>query len=130
MYRPRPSAIHARVRRRTERALRIFLAVAFMTVSTVRADAKFLDGNTLYGWCLSEDVGDQEACLGYVVGVADMLSSEADERPERHRACIPDIEANQAVSTVKQYLRVHPRTDVANGSDLAAAALSEAFPCP
>ena len=130
MYWPRPSAIHARVRRRTEQAVRTFLAVAFLTVSTVRADAQFLDGNTLHDWCLSEDVGDQEACLGYVVGVADMLSSEADERPERHRACIPDIEANQAVSTVKQYLRVRPRTDVAAGSDLVAAALSEAFPCP
>ena len=130
MYWPRPSAILARVRRRTERALRTFLTVAFLTVSTVQADAKFLDGNTLYGWCLSEDVGDQEACLGYVVGVADMLSSQADEGPARHGACIPDIEANQAVGTVKQYLRVHPRTDVAAGSDLVAAALSEAFPCP
>ena len=130
MYWPRPSGIYARVRRRTERAVRTFLAIAFMTLSTVQADAKFLDGDTLYGWCLSEDVGDQEACLGYVVGVADTLSSEADERPERHGACIPDIEANQAVSTVKQYLRVHSRTNVAAGSDLVAAALSEAFPCP
>jgi hypothetical protein len=127
---PRPSAIHARVRRRTERAVRTFLAIAFMTLSPVQADAKFLDGDTLYGWCLSEDVGDQEACLGYVVGVADMLSSQTSEGLAQHRACIPDIEANQAVSTVKQYLRVHPRTDVATGSDLVAAALSEAFPCP
>ena len=130
MYWPRPSAIHARVRRRTERALRTLLAVAFLTLSTEQADAQFLDGDTLYGWCLSEDVGDQEACLGYVVGVADMLSSQVSGGPTRHRACIPDIEANQAVSTVKQYLRVHPRTDVATGSDLVAAALSEAFPCP
>jgi hypothetical protein len=130
MHWPRPSRIHARVRRRTERALRAFLAVAFLTVSTVRADAQFLDGDTLHDWCLSEDVGDREACLGYVVGVADMLSSQASGGPAQHRACIPDIEANQAVSTVKQYLRVHPRTDVATGSDLVAAALSEAFPCP
>ena len=110
--------------------MRAFLAVAFLTVPTVQADAKFLDGDTLHAWCLSEDVGDQEACLGYVVGVADMLSPQASEGSAQQRACIPDIEANQAVSTVKQYLRVHPRTDVAPGSDLVAAALSEAFPCP
>jgi hypothetical protein len=127
---PRPPGIHARVRRRTERAVRTFLAVAFLTASTVQADAQFLDGDTLHDWCLSEDVGDQEACLGYVVGVADMLSSQTSEGSAQHRACIPNIEANQAVSTVKQYLRVHPRTDVAAGSDLVAAALSEAFPCP
>ena len=130
MYWPRPSRIHARVRRRTEQAARTFLAVAFLTVSAVRADAQFLDGDTLHAWCLSEDVGDQETCLGYVVGVADMLSSKTSEGLAQHRACIPDIEANQAVSTVKQYLRVHPRTEVATGSDLVAAALSEAFPCP
>jgi Rap1a immunity proteins len=130
MYWPRPSGINAQVRPRTEGAFRTFLAVAFLTVSTVRADAKFLDGDTLHAWCLSEDVGDQEACLGYVVGVADTLSSQASEGSAQHRACIPDIEANQAVSTVKQYLRVHPRTDVAAGSDLVAPALSEAFPCP
>ena len=130
MYWPRPSGIYARVRRRTERALTTFLAVALLTVSAVRADAQFLDGDTLHASCLSEDVGDQEACLGYVVGVADMLSSQGSGGPARHRACIPDIEANQAVSTVKQYLRVHPRRDVATGSDLVAAALSEAFPCP
>ena len=110
MHWPQPSRIHARVRRRTKRALRAFLAVAFLTVSTVRADAQFLDGDTLHDWY--------------------MLSSQASGGPAQHRACIPDIEANQAVSTVKQYLRVHPRTDVAAGSDLVAPALSDAFPCP
>ena len=58
----------------TEEALRIFLAVAFMVMFTVKANAKFLDGNTLHGWCFSGDVGNQAACLGYVIGVADVLS--------------------------------------------------------
>jgi hypothetical protein len=41
-----------------------------------------------------------------------------------------DAALGNLVNTVKQYLRVRPRTDVAAGSDLVAAALSEAFPCP
>ena len=60
----------------TEEALRTFLAVAFMVMFTVEANAKFLDGNTLHDWCISGDVGNQAACLGYVIGVADVLSSE------------------------------------------------------
>jgi hypothetical protein len=31
----------------------------------------------LHDWCLSAEVGDQEACLGYVVGVADALGRVA-----------------------------------------------------
>ena len=56
--------------------MRTFLAVAFMVTFTVEANAKFLDGNTLHDWCISGDVGNQAACLGYVIGVADVLSSE------------------------------------------------------
>ena len=44
----------------TEEALRTFLAVAFMVMFTVEANAKFLDGNTLQDWCFSGDVGNQQ----------------------------------------------------------------------
>ena len=109
--------------------MRIFLAVAFMVMFTVNANAKFLDGNTLRGWCLSEDAGNQAACLGYVIGVADVLSSEHRDEPREYRACIPEMDATQIVSTVKKYLESHPRADNITASDLVVVALSEAFPC-
>jgi len=64
------------------------------------ADAAILDGNRLRDWCSSTDEGNQGACLGYVVGVADMLSADGGTG---RRACIPNIEAAQAVSTTKKY---------------------------
>jgi Rap1a immunity proteins len=110
--------------------LRTFLAVAFMTMFMGKAHAMFLDGNTLRGWCFSEDLGDQEACLGYVLGVADVLSSENRGELTQYKACIPQIDATQAVSTAKVYLEVHRQAGDVTASDLVAMALSEAFPCP
>jgi Rap1a immunity proteins len=116
--------------RPTEEALRTFLAVAFMVMFTVEANAKFLDGNTLHGWCISGDVGNQAACLGYVIGVADVLSSEHRGEPREYRACIPEMDATRIVSTVKKYLESHPWVGNITASDLVVVALSEAFPCP
>jgi hypothetical protein len=110
--------------------LRTFLAVAFMVMFTVEANAKFLDGNTLHDWCISGDVGNQAACLGYVIGVADVLSSEHRDEPREYRACIPEMDATQIVSTAKKYLEIHPRAGNITASDLVVVALSEAFPCP
>ena len=114
----------------TEEALRIFLAVAFMVMFTVNANAKFLDGNTLRGWCFSEDVGNQAACLGYVIGVADVLISEKSGELTQYKACIPPIETTQVVDTAKQYLDTHRQSGDITASDLVAMALSEAFPGP
>jgi hypothetical protein len=116
----------------TEEALRTFLAlaIAFMTMFMGEAHAKFLDGDTLRGWCFSEDIGDQEACLGYVLGVADVLSSENRGELTQYRACIPQIDATDAVNTAKDYLNVHRQAGNVTASDLVAMALSEAFPCP
>jgi Rap1a immunity proteins len=106
-------------------------AAAFLLVGIVPADAKFLDGDTLHDWCLSAEVGDQEACLGYVVGVADALGpAPGGDAAARQELCLPGIDAEVAVDAVKDYLLVHPRTNSGAGADLVAAALSEAFPCP
>jgi hypothetical protein len=110
--------------------LRTFLAVAFMVISTVQANAKFLDGNALHDWCFSEDIGDQEACLGYVIAIADVLSSDDRVEIAKHRACIPEIDATEAVNATKKYLEVHSQVGDTNAAELVATALSEAFPCP
>ena len=110
--------------------MRIFLAVAFMVMLTVNANAKFLDGNTLRGWCFSEDAGDQAACLGYVIGVADVLISQNRGELTQYKACIPPINTTQVVDTAKQYLDTHRQSGAITASDLVAMALSAAFPCP
>jgi hypothetical protein len=113
-----------------EEPLRTFLAVAFMVISTVQANAKFLDGNALHNWCFSEDIGDQEACLGYVIAIADVLSSDDRAELTKYRACIPEVDATQMIKTAKQYLEFHPQASDTTAADLVAIALSEAFPCP
>ena len=111
-------------------ALRTFLAAAFMIMFMGKAHAMFLDGNTLRGWCFSEDAGNQAACLGYVIAVADVLISEDRDELTQYKAWIPTIEATQAVDTTKQYLDTHRQAGDITASDLVAMALSEAFPCP
>lgn len=110
--------------------MRTFLAIAFMIMLMGRGHAMFLDGNTLRGWCSSEDAGNQAACLGYVIGVADVLISQNRGELTQHKACIPAIEATQVVDTTKQYLETHHQTGDITASDLVAMALSDAFPCP
>jgi hypothetical protein len=112
--------------------LRTFVALALSVACAAAAEAAFLDGDTLHAWCLSADVGDQEACLGYVVGVADALSAQGQgqEVASEPALCLPTIDAKEAVGAVKQYLLVHPRPGGGAGADLVTAALAEAFPCP
>ena len=104
--------------------MRTFLAVAFMVMFTVNANAKFLDGNTLQDWCFSEDAGNQAACLGYVIGVADVLISEKSSELTQYKACIPAIETTQVVDTAKQYFDAHRQSGNITASDLVAMALS------
>ena len=61
--------------------MRTILAAVFVLGSIVPAGATFLDGDTLHDWYLSEEVGDQEACLGYVTGVADALNAAQESYP-------------------------------------------------
>jgi Rap1a immunity proteins len=110
--------------------LRTYLAVAFAIVSMGKAHAVFLDGDTLRGWCTSEDAGDQAACLGYVVGVADVLISADGGEPAQSEACIPAVETTQVVDVAKRYLESHRQAGDTAASDQVARALSEAFPCP
>ena len=109
--------------------MRTFLAFAFMIMFMGKAHAMFLDGNTLYGWCFSEDAGNKAACLGYVIGVADVLNSENRGELTQYKACIPAIETTQVVSAAKKYLDEHRQDGNIIASDLVARALSEAFPC-
>lgn len=115
----------------TEMALRTLLIAACGLLIAGQADAKFLDRDTLSAWCLSEDAGDQEACLGYIIGVADVLTADPERNAGATRElCLPGMDADMAVEAVRRYLRAHPGAGGDPGADLVATALSEAFPCP
>jgi hypothetical protein len=107
--------------------MRTLVALA-VTVLSAPGHAQFVDGNTLQRWCVSDQVGDQEACLGYVIGVTDVLiARQADDSGPRV-ACLPSMEANDVVETVRQHLQTHLDGD-ATASDVVALALANAFPC-
>jgi Rap1a immunity proteins len=112
----------------------ILIAAVVVLVPIAPAGAVFLNGGTLHDWCLSKEVGDQEACLGYVVGVADALDAAPGDEAAgvaRRRLCLPEVDAKMAVDAVKKYLLVHPPTgDGGTGADLVADALADAYPCP
>ena len=88
-----------------------------------------LNGSTLHDWCLSTEVGDQEACWlrGWCGRRAGRGARErgggggaAEALPARARC------AKTAVDAVKQYLVVHPLTgDGGAGADLVADALAD-----
>jgi hypothetical protein len=115
---------------RQEESLRTVLAVAFMVMLAVQAKANFLDGKTLRDWCSSKDAGNQAACLGYVIAVADILSSDDRGELTKRRACVPNIGAAQAVDAAKVYLRDNPQMGDVTASTLVTIALAKAFPCP
>ena len=62
-------------------------------ISTLPAQADFMDGNTLAGLCTAEGGFESGGCVGYIVGVADAfdhrhLSSTGGA--DRGKYCIPD----------------------------------------
>ena len=79
----------------------IALAVIGLTVS-VPAHASYVSGNYLYEQCNSEDVADQNYCLGFIIGVTD--------RGEIYQTyAIPTgVEAGQVKDVVMNLLREHP----------------------
>ena|SRR5215211_3387567 len=89
----KPRNVRTRCNQRVMKIWRTALAAALLCPQSVQAGAKFLDGDTLHDWCLSAEVGDQEACLGYVIGVADALGpAQESDAAARHELCLPEIE--------------------------------------
>jgi hypothetical protein len=86
------------------------------------------DGNMLFDVCQNgKPVPALEAfkmgmCVGFVTGVSDTLYGTTVCGPE-------NVSVQQMVDVVKLYLTNHPERRHLAARDLAANALTEAFPC-
>ena len=93
------------------------------------AEALFFNGNELQRICQAKnETASMDVCLGYINGVADVLSEKAEVAGSR--ACIPlGVTSSQAQAIVLRWLKEHPEDCHCNASSLVAEALEVAFPC-
>jgi hypothetical protein len=95
----------------------------------------FETGNSLKTECDGSDVGTSDEsyllgqCIGYVAGIADVMS--ADNDVNGYRACIPTdgVTEAQLRDVVMRFLNAHPETRHLLAAGLVAQALQEAFAC-
>ena len=104
----------------------IVLVTLVIPQSGFAADVVFT-GSKLYSECTSSDNLDQMHCLGYVNGIADVLSG--NDRVNVFRACLPDITTGQAMDIVVKSLRNRPEDRHLPAALLVASAFAAAFPC-
>jgi hypothetical protein len=102
------------------------VAISFLLAfSPIHSQGAFLDGNDLLRECTTPR---QAICLGYVMGVADVLA--------RHdifdwEGCMGShVASSQIKDAVLAYLRTHIADRQFEASGLVAHAISEAFRCP
>jgi Rap1a immunity proteins len=83
-----------------------------------------ISGKQLYDECsTAEGDPDRRHCLGYVAGMSDALHSAK-------LVCNSgDVTIGQIVALIMSFYRAHPDEQNHPASDLAYAALREAFPC-
>ena len=88
--------------------------------------AYFLTGNNLLDTCEESD----GACLGYVMGVADRISSEQALPKAKQVICVPvEATGKQVKDVVVKYLRSQPEQRHLPAPALVWNALQKSFPC-
>ncbi|MGO6667892.1 Rap1a/Tai family immunity protein [Rhizobium ruizarguesonis] len=105
------------------------IAAAFaLAIPAVPAFAGFIDGNTLYGWCLANDPATKyqadASCLSFIEGVADHMELMSDKQCVR-----PGVTARQLADVVIKSLRDHPEERDHGAAYLGHRAIENAF-CP
>lgn len=112
------------------RKLAAIAAVIWLAAASSPAQgqgAHFLDGNDLAEICEDDTSPKTLRCIGYVTGVADLLT---DHPVIKGVVCIPkEVIAKQVVDVAKLYLESHPEMSHAGAAVLLSIAFAEAFPC-
>ena len=89
---------------------------------------RFYSGNDLWSECTNNGDSQFGICLGYVMGITDVMSTGSAILG--WRACLPlQVAATLAQDVVKQYLEQHPERRHYAAAGLVAEALAGAFPC-
>jgi hypothetical protein len=120
---------------RTVVAALVILITIQPAFSQDRKGFGFETGNSLKTECDGGDVKTSDGpyllgrCIGYVVGIADVMS--ADNDVNGYRACIPTdgVTEAQLRDVVTRFLNAHPETRHLLAAGLVAQALHEAFAC-
>ena len=108
---------------------RFIVATTVIFASPVwSAGVTFLDVNKLHSFCNSGKTNMMNGvCAGYIIGVADSLSTGAIQG---FNACIPQgPTVEQLRDVVTEWLRGNPANRHYSGEVVVAWALSAAFPC-
>ena len=107
-------------------AVAAVLVVATPAAAQAPATASaFMTGNRLYEYCKDENAN----CVGYVAGVADILSAQNGEGIH-DGACAPDgMTIEQVIRAFQNYARDHPASLSFIGANVVLLGLREAFPC-
>ena len=111
----------------------IALATALLPCMAVPAyaDHRYVDTETLYGWCKPRDVSNPSVghyCAGYISAMADVVAH--NHSIHEHRACVPEhVNLADLRSIVVTLLENRPKDADKDGHDWVAMAFAEKFPC-
>jgi hypothetical protein len=103
--------------------MNLLFAVSLLISSSGTYSASSLTGAMISSECEKSEGLSLDPCVGYVVGVADALSSEK-------RFCLSGASwTAQVVAVSRQYLRDHPEEWNLQPAAIVRRALIRAFPC-
>ncbi|WP_282606863.1 Rap1a/Tai family immunity protein [Pelagibius sp. Alg239-R121] len=89
----------------------------------------YMTGERLLVACGSEDPAEKGLCIGYILGVADVLGGPG-AKVDGIYACLPGGETTEElVELVKDYLAANRQLANLKADGLVAYALSLSFPC-
>jgi hypothetical protein len=103
----------------------LVLAAGLLWPVSAFSGGGFKSANDLYTNCLaSEASAEYTFCLGYVIGMTDMLAGPPDI------VCLTNqVTVRQALDVVMRYLRDHPEDRHYPAASQGFLALKQAFPC-
>ncbi len=89
----------------------------------------YMNGEQLLAACSSEEPAERGLCIGYILGVADVLGGPG-AKVDGIYACLPGGEtAEDLVGLVQDYLSGNPQLGRLKAEGLVAYVLSLSFPC-
>lgn len=89
----------------------------------------YMSGEQLAAACASEKPAERGLCIGYILGVADVLGGPGAKVDGIH-ACLPGGETTEdLVGKVSEFLLANPQLGSLKADGLVAYVLSLSFPC-
>jgi hypothetical protein len=98
-----------------------------MMMLTVGASLAYQTGDDLWRDC---NGGNEQRCMGYVIGAVDSIVMMDEVYHMPHHFCIDQtVRAGQVRDAVIAYLTAHPEQRRLNASSIVWTAMGYAYPC-